>query len=147
MINIKNIDLNKIKIDKKSKKNMLIYHTGYRTIKNLCYVKINSINPLYLIINKTNEKIEESNGNRYLRLDPFDGSNNILKKYEEVWSKIGGCIRSENNNSNNCNKKYMKIKFNSDDDLSPTKTLQLHHKGIVAIFGFQENNKHCPQVF
>ena len=54
MINIKNLDPNKIKIDEKSHKNVLIYYIGYVTIKDLCYAKINSVNPWYLIINKTN---------------------------------------------------------------------------------------------
>ena len=34
------------------------------TIKDLKYVKINSVNPLYLIINKVNEYFEEINGNK-----------------------------------------------------------------------------------
>ena len=52
MINIKNFDSNQIKIDKNSYKNIIIYHTGYITIKNRSYVKVNSANPLYLIIDK-----------------------------------------------------------------------------------------------
>ena len=52
MINIKNFDSNQIKIDKNSYKNIIIYHTGYITIKNLSYVKVNSVNPLYFIIDK-----------------------------------------------------------------------------------------------
>ena len=52
MINIKNFDSNQIKIDKNSYKNIIIYHTGYITIKNLSQVKVNSVNPLYLIIDK-----------------------------------------------------------------------------------------------
>ena len=43
MINSKNLDLHKIKIDKKSYKNILIYHIGYVKFKDLEYVKINSI--------------------------------------------------------------------------------------------------------
>ena len=37
-------------------------------IKDSKYVKINSINPLYLIINKVNEYYEEINENKYLTL-------------------------------------------------------------------------------
>ena len=50
MISIKNLDLNKIKIDEKPYKNILIFYIVYVTIKDLRYIKINSINPLYLII-------------------------------------------------------------------------------------------------
>ena len=35
MINIKNIDPNKIKIDKKLYQNILIYHIGYVTVKDI----------------------------------------------------------------------------------------------------------------
>ena len=51
MINIKNIDPNKIKADEKSYKNILIYYIGNVAVKNRSYT-INSVNLLYLIINK-----------------------------------------------------------------------------------------------
>ena len=54
------------------------------TVKNLSCVKINSVNPLCLIIDKINGYIEESNGNRYLTLVPINECNEILKKYEEM---------------------------------------------------------------
>ena len=69
-INIKNIDPNNIKIDEKSEKNILIYYTGYVKIKDPKYVKINSVNPLYLIFSKVNGYFEEINKNRYLMLVP-----------------------------------------------------------------------------
>ena len=37
-------------------------------IKDSKFVKINSINPLYLIINKVNGYYEKINGNKYLTL-------------------------------------------------------------------------------
>ena len=40
MINIKNFDLNKINIDEKSYKNILVYCIGYMTVKDLSYAKI-----------------------------------------------------------------------------------------------------------
>ena len=45
IINIKRFDPNNIKIDEKSYKNILIYYIGYVTIKDLKYLKINSVNP------------------------------------------------------------------------------------------------------
>ena len=68
IINIKNFDPNKIKIVEKSYKNILIYYIGYVTIKNSKYIKINSVNPIYLIINRMNGYFEEINGNKYLTL-------------------------------------------------------------------------------
>ena len=54
MINIKNLDPNKIKKDEKAYKNILIYHTGYVMVKDLSYVTTNSENPLYFSIDKIN---------------------------------------------------------------------------------------------
>ena len=59
MISIENFDSNLRKKDKKSYKNTDIYYIGYLTIKDLDYVKINSVKPLYLIIGKVNGYIEE----------------------------------------------------------------------------------------
>ena len=84
MINITNIDLNKSKIDKKSYVYILIYHTGYMTVENLIHITINSVNPLSVIINKTNRYIEESNGNKYLTLVPTDERKGTLKSMKTV---------------------------------------------------------------
>ena len=54
IINIKNFDPNNIKIDEKSNKNIFVYYIGHVTIKDSKYVKIDSVNPLNLIINKVN---------------------------------------------------------------------------------------------
>ena len=56
-------DPNHIKIDEKSYKNILLYYIGYVTIKDSKYVKINIVNPLYLILGKVNGYFEEINGN------------------------------------------------------------------------------------
>ena len=65
-INIKNLDFNKIMIDEKSYKNIPIYYIEYVTCKNLKNVKMNSVNPLYLIIIKTNGYFDEINRNIYI---------------------------------------------------------------------------------
>ena len=53
-INIKEFDSNLLKIDKTSYKNIDIYYIRYITIGDSGCVKINSVNPLYLIIYKVN---------------------------------------------------------------------------------------------
>ena len=64
---MKNFHSNNIKIDVKSYKNILIYYIGYVTIKDLKYVKVNSVNFLYLTFSKVNGYFEEINGNKYIR--------------------------------------------------------------------------------
>ena len=64
MISIKDLDPNKFKIHEKwYQKNILVYHIGYVTIKDLSYAITNNVKPLYLIISKINWYIEESHGN------------------------------------------------------------------------------------
>ena len=60
MINIKNFDSSLLKIDKKSYKNVDIYHIGYITIKSISkYNSINSVKPLYFTIGEVDGCIEE----------------------------------------------------------------------------------------
>ena len=54
IINKTDFDPNKIKIDEKSYKSILIYYIGYVTIIDSKYVRTNSVDPLYLIIGKMN---------------------------------------------------------------------------------------------
>ena len=54
IINIEVFGPDNIKIDEKSYKNIFIYYIGYVMIKDSKYVKINSVNPLYLIFRKVN---------------------------------------------------------------------------------------------
>ena len=106
------------------------------TIKDSKYVKINSVNPLYLIFNKVNGYFEEINGNKYLTLVPTN--ENKEKKYEELWSKIRDLIRSITKNSDDYDKKYMKIKFNSDDKLSLKEMIEIASMIIVVTAVFQK---------
>ena len=52
MINIKDFDPNLLKIDKKSYKKIGTYQIAYIIAKDSDYVKINSVNRLYLIISE-----------------------------------------------------------------------------------------------
>ena len=69
-----------------------------------------------------------------------------MKNFEELWSKIRNLIRSTNKNSDDCDEKYMKIKFNSDEELPLNKTIEIPKKTIVARAVFSQNNKY-PQIF
>ena len=59
MTNIKDFDLNLLKIDKRSYKNINIYYIGYITLKDSYYAKLNSVNPLYLIVGEADGYIKE----------------------------------------------------------------------------------------
>ena len=119
MINIKEFDSSQLKIDKKSYKNIGIYYIGYIAIKSISdYENINSVHPLYLIIAEADGYIEENNGNKYLTFVSTDKNKKVLEKYTKLWDKIKYHIQTINAGiSGEYDKDYMKIKFNSDDDL------------------------------
>ena len=105
------------------------------TVKDSKYVKLYSVNPLYLIYNKVIGYFEEINENKYLTLVRTNESKE-KKRYEERWSKIRGLTRLITKNSDDYDEKYMKIKFNSDDELPLNKTIVNPSMTIVvrAIF-------------
>ena len=73
------------------------YYIGYVTIKRIGdYNNINSVNPLYLIINEMIGHFEEKNENQYLVLDEIDENKKVLNKYKEVWEGIQKEIESIN---------------------------------------------------
>ena len=115
---------------------------GYVKIKNSEYVKINSVNPLYLIINKVDGYFEKINGDKYLML-----KKEKIEKYEELWSKIRDLIRLITKKLDNYNEKDTKIKLNSDDDLPLNKMIEIPSMIIVVTAVFHENNKYYPQFF
>ena len=69
---------------------------------------------MHLIFNKVNGFFEEINGNKYLTLVPTKESKE--KKYGELCSKTRDLIRAITKNSDDYDEKYMKIKFDSDDN-------------------------------
>ena len=88
-IDLKDFDAKLLKIDKKDYTEIDIYYIGYVTIKKIGdYNNINSVNPLYLMINEMIGHFEEKNENKYLVLDDVDENKEVSKKYEKVWEGI-----------------------------------------------------------
>ena len=88
-INLKDFDARLLKVDKKDYKEIDIYYIGYVTVKKIANCSnINSINPLYLMINEVIGHFEEKIGNKYLVLDDLDENKKVSKKYEGVWEGV-----------------------------------------------------------
>ena len=106
------------------------------------------MNPLYLLVNHANGYLEEKNGNKYLIFDdPVIGNKALLKKWAAVWDKIKNEMKAINGGEeNNYGKDYMKIKFNSDDDLPLNRPQKLHAMTIIIRSVFEEGGKLYPQV-
>ena len=144
-INIKNFDPNNIKLDEKSFKDILIYYISYLTIKSSKYIKINNVNLSYLIFSKVSWYFEEINKSKYLTLVPTNKSKE--KKYKELWSKVKVIVIWITKKSDDYDKKYVKVKSNSDDELPLNKTIEFPSMIIVVRAVFHENKKYFPQVF
>ena len=99
-----------------------IYYIGYVTKKPEW--NVNSVNPLYLMINRIDGFIEEKEGDKYLNIALTDRNSEVLRKYTEVWNGIKDCIEKVNDDkSGEYDKDFMKIKFNSDDNIPLNKEL------------------------
>ena len=147
MINLKNFEPNLLKIDRKSYKNIGIYNIGYITVKKIDDCEnIYSVNPLHLRVSHANGYIEEKNVNKYLTFDSTD-KNKELKKYQDVWSGIKNKIEAVSSGECDYEKDYMKVKFNSDDDLPLNKPLKFHSVTIIIKSVFEEDGKLYLQVF
>ena len=134
-------------MDKKSYKHINIYYIGYFTTKDSEYVNIRSVNPLYFTVDKGDGFIEEKEGNIYLNFASTDENKEVLRKCTELWDKITMLIEKIANKTGEYEKDYMKIKFNSDDNLPLNKPLKFHNFTIIVRSVFQENNKYYPQIF
>ena len=105
------------------------------------------MNPLYLLVNHANGYIGEKNGNKYLIFDSTDENKELLKKYNDVWNGIKNKIKEVSSGECDYEKDYMKIKFNSDDDLPLNKPLKFHNMTITIRSVFEEDGKLYLQVF
>ena len=137
-----------LKIDRKSYKNICIYNIGYITIKKIDdYENVYSVNPLYLTITHASGYIEEKGVNKYLVFDSTDENKELLKKYNDAFNGIRNKIKKIIDAECNYEKDYMKIKFNSNDDLPLNKPLRFHSMTIIIRSAFEEDGKRYPQVF
>ena len=115
-------------------------------MKDLDYINIHSVNPLYLTFDKVDGYIEESNGNKYLIFASTNKNKEVLTKYTKLWNKTKNLIETMNDKPGEYGKELMKIKFDSDDNLPLNKLLKLHNLTIVVRFVFQEENKYHPHI-
>ena len=86
---------------------------------------INSVNPLCLIINRKKGHFEEKDGEKYLIISPENG--NTIQKYQDVFDRLKEIIKKINGYSQpiKYDDNYMKIKFNTDDNILLNKILYL----------------------
>ena len=71
-----------------------------------------------------------------------------MTKYTELWDKIKYMIKAINGGKvRQYEKDYMRIKFNSNDNLSLNEIAKLHNLTLIVRSVFEEDSKYYPQVF
>ena len=145
LINIENFNMNNLTLDKKGVLGNDVYYIGYITKKPQWHV--NSVNPLYLMINKTKGHFEEIDGDKYLIISSENGD--IMQKYQKVFDGIKEIIKKINYYSQpiKYDDNYMKIKFNTDDNIPLNKIIYLSTITITIRSVTKKDDKYYPQVF
>ena len=141
LMNIKDFDPKLLSLDKKSSMDISIYYISYVTKKP--EYNIDSVNSLYFLIAELDGYIEEKEDNKYLNIAFTDSNNEVLKKYGEVWSGIKDQIKKINDRQfGEYGKDYMKIKFNSDDDLPLNTVLNFRALTFIIRNIFEKEGKY-----
>ena len=83
------------------------------------------MNPLYLLINHVSGYIGKKGVNKYLVFDSTDENKELRKKYNDVFNGISDKIKEINSGECDYEKDYLKIKFNSDDNLPLKKNIEI----------------------
>ena len=102
---------------------------------------------MYLNITHANGYIKEKGMNKFLVFYLTDENKELPKKYNDVFNGIRDKIKEINSNECDYEKDYLKIKFNSDDDLPLNKSLKFRLMTITIRSVFEEDGKLYPQVF
>ena len=83
-INLNDFDARFLKVHKKNYNEIDIYYIGYVAVKTIAKCSnSNSVNPLYLMINKMIGHFEEKNESRYLLLDDVDENKGVSKNIKK----------------------------------------------------------------
>ena len=120
MINNKRFDSSLLGIDKISFKSIdaVTYHIKCITMKSLDHGNIECENSLLSFVNNVDGYIEKENEDKYLIFASTDQNKEALKKYTEIWDEIKNQMKTINGGKQiEYKKDFMKIRFESDDDL------------------------------
>ena len=142
LINVLNFEASNLKIDKKTWKDVDIYFIGY--VHKKTDWNVNSVNPLYLLINRVYGSVSEKNGVKYL---PIDKGDSVLKKFDQVFSGIKYHIKKSSDEDANFNTDYDKIKFLSKDFLPLNKLIYFPTLTSVIRCAFKQNGIFYPHVY
>ena len=107
---------------------------------------INSVNPIYLRITDMKGQFKKSKGDNVWYLIIF-GDADFLRKFANVWKSIRAKIEENTGGIVQYDKDYMKIKFESNDNLPTDNIVNMHQVIIIIRSVLTQNGKFYPQLF
>ena len=147
IIDLDEFDGSKIKVDKKDFNDIDIYYLGYEYKKKITECnEINSVNPLYLRIKDMKGQFKKGKGDNVWYLIIF-GDADVLRKFANIWKSIRAKIEKNTGGIVQYDKDYMKIKFESNDNLPTDNNVNMHLVTIIIRSSFAQNGKFYPQLF
>ena len=103
---------------------------------------------LYLFLNDVDWNLEENDGIKYLVFASTGKSKEALKNCTKLWKETKRQIEVINDDKPiEYRKDFMKIKFESDDDLNLHKAFNILDMIIAAASVLEKNGKYYPQTF
>ena len=71
----------------------------------------------------------------------------VLRNFANIWKSIRAKIEENTGGTVQCDKDYMKIKFESNDNLPTDNIANIHQVAIIIRSIFAQNGKFYPQLF
>ena len=138
MTNIRDFDPSLLDID------LITFKNNSPIIYDVKYIRdFNSSNSLYLVFNNLDAYIEKCSEDKYLVIAKTHNNGSFLGKYTEIWNEIIKQIRLIiGDKVIQYSEDFMKIKFESDDDLPISKIINIPVCVIIIRGVFEEDSKY-----
>ena len=147
IVNLDQFVGSKIKVDRKNFNDIDIYYHGYEYKKKITECnEINIVNPLYLRIKDMKGQLNKGKGDKVWYLIVFRHAD-VLRKFANIWEIIRAKIEKNTGGIVHYDKDYMKIKFESNDNLPTDNIINMHQVTIIIRSVFAQNGKFYPQLF
>ena len=155
IVNIKDFDSSLSETNKLSFKEVFsvnIHYIKYMPTKSPNRISIdktdNNEDYLYLFLDDVDGHIEENNEIKYLVFSLTKRNKEALKNYTKLWEETKRQIEVINDDEPiEYRKDFMKIRFESDNDLPLDKTFNIVDMIIVTASVLEKNGKFYPRIF
>ena len=106
----------------------------------------NSVNPLYLRITDMKGNFKKGKDDNVWNVI-FFGDADVLRKFANIWKCIRAKIEESTGGIVQYDKDYMRIKFESNDNLPTDNTINMYQVTIIIRSVFAQNDKFYSQLF